>query len=305
MRVNDGITGFSSEIDLADGAGFYETIVPDATHAGVYAMTFEPAIDDVATTEAVTRSVRIARPDSRCGPAPPDADVTSFEFPRGSGHRWLVKRTDYAMGPRANYWSDSPDNVWLDDEGQLHLRMSEREGRWYSAEVCSEESFGYGDYVFFLSSRVDQLDPSVVGALFTYESDDHEIDIEFSRWGCPNAPNSQYGIQPFGTLDERTCQVYPFARRGFRFQTAPIGPLTTHRFSWQPGSVSFASDHGHVRATDHHNLAGWHYAGSVPPPGGERVHLSLWWAKNAPPIMKPAGPQELIVAAILLPPDLR
>ncbi|MBI1872657.1 MAG: glycoside hydrolase family 16 protein [Acidobacteria bacterium] len=216
-----------------------------------------------------------------------------------------MKRTDYAMGPRANYWSDSPDNVWLDEQGQLHLRMTERNGRWYSAEVCSEESFGYGDYAFFLASRVDQLDPSVVAALFTYETDDREIDIEFSRWGCVNVPNTQYGIQPFGTLDERTCQVYPFARRGFRFQTATIGTLTTHRFGWRPGTVSFSSDHGHVLARTRPTLAEWTYTGSVPTPGVERVHMSLWWAKNAPPVMKPTGPQELVVTAVLLPPDLR
>lgn len=305
VHVRDGITGFSSEIDLLEGVGFYETIVPDATLAGFYAMTFEPAIEGLATTAAVTRSVRITRPDSRCGPAPPDPDATSFEFPRGSGHRWLVKRTDYAMGPRANYWSDSPDNIWLDEEGQLHLRMSEREGRWYSAEVCSEESFGYGDYVFFLSSRVDQLDPSVVGALFMYESDDREIDIEFSRWGCPNAPNTQYGIQPFGTLDERTCQTYAFPRRGFRFEASLAGTLSTHRFSWHRGGVSFSSDQGHMLASEHASLAEWTYAGAVPAPNAERVHMSLWWAKNAPPVTKPAGPQELIVAAVLLPPDLR
>lgn len=69
--------------------------------------------------------------------------------------------------------------------------------------------------------------------------------------------------------------------------------------------MSLASDHGHVLATDRHSLAEWAYSGNVPPSGAERVHMSLWWAKNTPPIMKPAGPQELIVTAILLPPDMQ
>jgi hypothetical protein len=65
-----------------------------------------------------------------------------------SGYDWLVKTSDSKVGPGPNYFSDSADNVFVDAQGQLHLRITESDGRWYCAEIISTRSFSYGTYRF-------------------------------------------------------------------------------------------------------------------------------------------------------------
>jgi hypothetical protein len=110
----------------------------------------------------------------------PDTHVIAF-----SGYDWLVKASENkAVGPGPNFFSGQ--NVWVRD-GELHLQISERDGRWYSAEIVSAASFGFGTYRFTLRSDVVDLDPNVVLGLFTWSDDaafsHREIDIEISRWG--------------------------------------------------------------------------------------------------------------------------
>jgi hypothetical protein len=69
---------------------------------------------------------------------------------------------------------------------------------------------------------VNALDPDAVLGLFTYGDDDHEIDIEFSRWGrTNNAWNAQFVVQPWQ------------AGQLFRWNIGPDAP-TTHTFTWTP-----------------------------------------------------------------------
>src|SRR5712692_11481355 len=67
-----------------------------------------------------------------------------------SGREWTVKSGN-ELKPGPNNWSDSVDNVWVDDSGQLHLRITHRNGRWYSAEVATLQLLGFGRYAFYLS----------------------------------------------------------------------------------------------------------------------------------------------------------
>ena len=66
-----------------------------------------------------------------------------------SGYNWTVKNSPGKVGPGPNYFSDSANNVWVDTQGRLHLKITKRNGRWYCAEVISEVSFGYGEHLFF------------------------------------------------------------------------------------------------------------------------------------------------------------
>ena len=146
-----------------------------------------------------------------------------------SGYNWRVKfsRTD-KVGPGNNYFSDLEENVWLDEQGQLHLKITERDGKWYCAEVILEESFGYGTYIFHLASKVDQLDENIVVGLFTWDDcydiqyGNREIDIEFSRWSNPNKDeNAQFVVQPH----EKTGNKHEFTVQ----QDVEI---STHYFGW-------------------------------------------------------------------------
>ena len=105
-----------------------------------------------------------------------------------SGYDWWVKSSPGLVGPGPNYFSDRADDVWVDAQGRLHLKIVYRNGRWYSTEVFGADPLGYGTYTFTLASRVDQLDKNIVLGLFTWDDTDpayyhREIDIEFSRWG--------------------------------------------------------------------------------------------------------------------------
>jgi uncharacterized protein (TIGR02145 family) len=89
-----------------------------------------------------------------------------------AGLIWDIK-SGYG-GPGPNYWSDSPQNVWLDDSGQLHLKIRQDENdsnKWYCSEIIAQQSYGYGEYRFYVSSNVNNLDSNIVVGLFTYETD--------------------------------------------------------------------------------------------------------------------------------------
>lgn len=112
-----------------------------------------------------------------------------------SGHTWFVKRAEQA-GPGPNAFSDSLSTVFVGGDG-LHLRIEQRDGRWYSSEVFAQRSLGFGTYSFQIASRLDILDPQVVFSGFLFESLSREIDIEFSR-ALASPHNAQYVVQPFG-----------------------------------------------------------------------------------------------------------
>ena len=119
-----------------------------------------------------------------------------------SGYDWWVKTSAGQVGPGPNYFSDSTNNVWLDGQGQLHLRITNRSNQWQCAELVSARTFGYGSYRFQLASPADNLNPNAVLGLFTWSDDpayaDREIDIECSRWGNAADPNNaQFVVQPY------------------------------------------------------------------------------------------------------------
>lgn len=189
-----------------------------------------------------------------------------------AGYSWAVKSSQGLVGPGPNVFSDSLGNVWVDAVGQLHLRITYRDGQWQCAEVALGQSLGYGKYSFTVASSVGALDPNVVLGLFTWSDDPaynhREMDVEFARWGDAAAPtNAQYVVQPYDHVGNLTRFVQPL--------DAP----TVHSFTWAPKSVTFAS----ATATNQ-AIASWRYRGAdVPRAGGERTHINLWLNKGTPP----------------------
>ncbi len=98
-----------------------------------------------------------------------------------SGQTWRVKN-GRRFGPGPNAWANSPKNVWLDDQGQLHLAIVPSGDRWDCAEVVATRSLGYGEYRWVIAGNLSKFDPRVVLGLFLYENDQREIDFELSRW---------------------------------------------------------------------------------------------------------------------------
>lgn len=197
-----------------------------------------------------------------------------------SGYAWNVKASETRAGPGPNYFSDRINDVWVDEEGQLHLRIVKRNGRWYCTEVFTEESLGYGKYVFHIASRVDQLDENVILGLFTWddtapEHNYREIDIEFAKWGQAVNDNAQYVVQP-----------WHHAGNMRRFNMDLRGTDSTHGFDWYADRIFFQSLHGHQSfpGPETVQIASWTYTGDdIPPAGNEHARINLWLFDGNPP----------------------
>ncbi|HVU28447.1 MAG TPA: glycoside hydrolase family 16 protein [Verrucomicrobiae bacterium] len=195
-----------------------------------------------------------------------------------SGYGWSVRNTTAASGPGPNYFSNSTNNVWLDAQGQLHMKITHTNGVWECAEVTSDRSFGYGQYRFTVSAPINNLDPNVVLGLFTYSNDNvynyREVDVELSRWKNPaDANDAQFVIQPAG------------AGQKLRFSVPGGVTNSTYSFIWQTNRVDFQSLNGDFTSSPlaTNLLKTWTCTLSVPPAGGETVHINLWLFQGTAP----------------------
>jgi|SRR3989338_6982289 len=180
-----------------------------------------------------------------------------------SSYTWNVK-SGYE-GPGPNSWDANTDAVYVDSNG-LHLTVMLRDGKWYSSEVWLPTSLGYGTYSFEIGSDVTLVDKNLVGAVFLYEDDTHEIDVEFSRWSGETVENAQDVVQPFDVTGNMK-----------RF-TLNSGSGVVQRIIWEPARVVFEMvQEGKVVQT-------WEYTGENNfVPGGERVHINFWQYKGMKP----------------------
>lgn len=202
--------------------------------------------------------------------AAPLQQATTITF---SGYQWTVK-TGNGLGPGPNNWSAS--NVWVGSTGDLHLKITQVNGQWYSAEIVSTQAFGFGQFQWKVISQLDQLDPNVVLGLFTYPTANvgpdgtNEIDIEAARWGVSGNPAGNYTVYP--AVGGRPYTTHPFAF------TLP-GDHTTQRFTWQSKSIFFQSLNGHTD-TNKNEYANWTFTPANPlqdiPQTPVPVHINLW-----------------------------
>lgn len=182
------------------------------------------------------------------------------------------------VGPGPNYFSDRKAAVRVDADDRLRLTIIYYNGKWYSSEIISAETFGYGSYTFTLASRVDQLDANAVLGLFTWDeaaSANHyrEIDIEFSRWGAAANEDAQFVVQPWDTPGNL-----------HRFNAVLQSDYSTHSFRWTANSVEFTSAQGHAPSVGS-VIESWTYTGAgIPPAGNVEARLNLWLFNGAPPV---------------------
>ena len=201
-----------------------------------------------------------------------------------SGYEWDVRNVPSDRGGLNDY---DPDNAWTDAEGLLHLKLAKRDGRWTSAEVILKRGLGHGTYSFTVRD-VSDLDPAAAVELLTWDiegvdQNHRELDIDISRWGDAKIPNAQYVVQPFYV----PANVERF--------TAPPGTLT-HSFRWEPGRVVFTTVRG-TRAGAGTPVASHEFASGIPTPGGERVHMTLYYFRYAP--VPPQRDVEVVIERFL------
>jgi hypothetical protein len=198
-----------------------------------------------------------------------------------SGYDWLVRQTQNDRHGMNDY---DGRNVWVDSVGHLHLLLTERDGRWTSADLRLTRSLGYGTYSFDVRDT-SQLDPSAAFSMYTFDplgSDQNfrELTVDVSRWGEPGNMNGQFVVQP----ETVPANVFRFA--------IPAG-LVTHSFRWEPGRASFKAVSRSGTPRGESVVAERLFTARVPTAGAESLHLTLLYDRRA--ARPPATAVEVVV----------
>ena len=202
-----------------------------------------------------------------------------------SGFEWIVRDSKRKpQGPGDNVFSNSKDNVWVDDMNRLHLKIIQKKNRWHCAEIRLNKPFGYGTYIFRIQTDLSTLDENVVAGLFTYLHDTAEVDIEFSKWSKSDNLNAQYVVQPAETKGNIR-----------RFNVQPDFERTQHSFHWREDSILFESIG--FKNSNEKFLNRWTYKGaSIPKEDTEGLRINLWLYKGQAP--KNQQEVEIIVESV-------
>jgi hypothetical protein len=193
-------------------------------------------------------------------PVLPSPKILNF-----SGYGWTTSAGPIFHAGSRNFFD--PANVWTDEAGALHLRISGSAGKWRAAELKLTRSLGYGTYRFQVRD-VSHLEPSALLTLITWdgvgtESTRRELDVELGRWGYLDNTNVNYVVQPY------------YVPANFVAFRVPPG-LHTHAFRWEPGKVTFSTTAGSSTTGGRSTINQHVFTSDVPTPGGESVRIALY-----------------------------
>ena len=194
---------------------------------------------------------------------------------------WVVKANPARVGPGPNMFSDSTENVFVDPQGRLHLRIVQRSGVWEAAEIISQRSVSYGQFEFAIDG-VPRLDRNAVFGAFTWADAQRvnaEIDmLEIGQFGRSDATNSQFVVQPFDLPNH------------LRRLSLPVGSVTRQKMNWSPSQVDFESATETGSAIDK-----WSFFGAVPTPASGKINFrfNFWLLDGAAP--SDSGTREIVI----------
>jgi hypothetical protein len=201
------------------------------------------------------------------------------------GHTWQV-----TSGGMAGVCQGDLQNVTVDGNGYLHLRISNGGGTWTASELFTTDRLGFGTYQWQVDGPIDTYDKNVVLGMFPYGpaagiggDGTNEIDIEYSRWGQATGPNGDWTDYPASGMTKGELS-YTFSLGG--------ATLSTSRFAWSSASIASAL-FGGLQAVD--STAGliksWTYAPANPtvniPQQALPLGINLWCFDSPPSDGKP------------------
>lgn len=179
-----------------------------------------------------------------------------------SGFDWEVYRV-----PKDSFgilYPNSPSNVWTDQKGWLHLRLTKEPEGWTGAEINLTRSLGYGTYSFLLH-ELPELEPATVLVMRSWDQLDagqyhRAFQILLGQFGDPSVKNAQFAIFPLNV----PANVHRFS--------VPRGAFT-YSVRWERERISFQMQESGGRSRE---IAGHVFTTGIPTPGGEKVHISLF-----------------------------
>jgi hypothetical protein len=153
---------------------------------------------------------------------------------------WKGLQWNVTNGSIAGVVKASPSNVFVDQNGYLHLKISKRGRAITAAEVFSRNDFGFGTYQWQIQGQIDHMNPAIVLGLFLYgpahrigADGQNELDIEFSKWRkhlCRGHCNADIAIYPASPKLDRTEDNFQIKLHRKAFTTA--------RLQWTPTRVT-------------------------------------------------------------------
>jgi hypothetical protein len=187
----------------------------------------------IVATMALVGQVAATNPPIYYGPSNSCKDGQSL-VPEldWSGYKWTVSPDGYSS-PGPNYWSSN--NVWVDSNGDLHLRISKSDNKWCCAEITTQERLPFGKYQFWVIGRLDHLDKNVVLGLFNYPISDvgpdgtNEIGIEMSRWSNEISPMGSYVVWPNVLNGPKYVELFPVTLTGTNIDSFGEAMMFTSR----------------------------------------------------------------------------
>lgn len=161
---------------------------------------------------------------------------------RFAGMDWYVKTSPVQLGPGPNFFSDRPEDIFVDGQGYLHMRIAEHDGTWYSTEVVGYDTVGYGEYTWVIQGDYENIPENTVLGLFTWntesfqEAANSEVDIEFAKWSNPDAKTLHTSVQPvnFGIY-------YPERTQEADTDDGELIGISTHQFIWTDTLITWKS----------------------------------------------------------------
>jgi endo-1,3-1,4-beta-glycanase ExoK len=155
-----------------------------------------------------------------------------------NGIQWSGATGHHA--PSNNNWSDSPSNIWIDNQNRLHLTIKNDNGKWDCTQLSSVNSYTYGTFKWNVVSPVFTFDKNSVLGLFTYADDNHELDIEVSQRTAGNGDLIRFTLQPYWIngntniyLPSKTVNSVTTDLAGYN------GHDSTYQIDWEPTYINY------------------------------------------------------------------
>ena len=121
------------------------------------------------------------------------------------GHTWNVNNgSPIGDGAAGGQISGAANNITVDSQGYLHLKISGSGSSATGAEMYSADKLGFGSIYYVLQGPITAMQKSVVASGFTYGPADNvgvdgenELDVEFSQWnGTAGNINADFTFYP-------------------------------------------------------------------------------------------------------------
>jgi hypothetical protein len=83
--------------------------------------------------------------------------ILSEGYIKFSELEWEIK-ADENIADSRNFCLTNKNNIEIDKSGNLVITMKKIGETWFGGEITSDSTLGYGDYIFYIESKIDNLD---------------------------------------------------------------------------------------------------------------------------------------------------